>query len=265
MQWKITYPNGKRKALTFSYDDGRIHDRKLVAIFNRYGMKGTFHLNSGKLDTPDYINSAEVHSLYKGHEISCHGVEHLWLNQHPKESLVHEIWEDRRALERLAGYPVFGMSYAYGAYTDSVVKLIKSLGIQYSRTVNATKQFNVPSDYFRWNPTCHHNDNISELSDEFLRQPPSRSLSLFYIWGHSYEFNNENNWGILEGFCEKTSNNPEIWYPTNIEYMKYMTAVTNLVTGVDGNMIYNPSGSTVFIEKDGKIIQIPAGHTVHLS
>lgn len=46
---RFVYPEGKNKALTFSYDDGQIHDRKLVEILNRHGMKGTFHLNSGML------------------------------------------------------------------------------------------------------------------------------------------------------------------------------------------------------------------------
>ena len=37
------YPGGKIKALTFSYDDGVRFDGKLIEIFNRYGMKGTFN------------------------------------------------------------------------------------------------------------------------------------------------------------------------------------------------------------------------------
>ena len=40
------YPGGKEKALTFSYDDGVRHDLKLIDIFNRFGMKATFNLNS---------------------------------------------------------------------------------------------------------------------------------------------------------------------------------------------------------------------------
>ena len=46
---KYIYPDGKPKALTFSYDDGEHYDRRLVGIFNEYGLKGTFHLNSGNL------------------------------------------------------------------------------------------------------------------------------------------------------------------------------------------------------------------------
>ena len=40
------FPGGKHKALTMSYDDGKEDDKRLVALFNKYGIKGTFHLNS---------------------------------------------------------------------------------------------------------------------------------------------------------------------------------------------------------------------------
>lgn len=41
------FPGGKFKALTMSYDDGVIDDERLVNIFNKYGIKGTFNINSG--------------------------------------------------------------------------------------------------------------------------------------------------------------------------------------------------------------------------
>ena len=49
------YPGGKPGALTLSYDDGREYDRRLVEIMNRYGLKGTFHLNSANLGRPGYV------------------------------------------------------------------------------------------------------------------------------------------------------------------------------------------------------------------
>ena len=39
------FPGGKHKVLTMSYDDGRLEDRRLVELFNRYGIRGTFNLN----------------------------------------------------------------------------------------------------------------------------------------------------------------------------------------------------------------------------
>ena len=46
----ICFPEGKHKVLTMSFDDGRLEDRRLVDIFNRYGLKGTLHVNSAIRD-----------------------------------------------------------------------------------------------------------------------------------------------------------------------------------------------------------------------
>ena len=35
------WPQGKKKALTLSYDDGNIADRRLVQIFNKKNLKAT--------------------------------------------------------------------------------------------------------------------------------------------------------------------------------------------------------------------------------
>ena len=61
---EFTYPQGLKKALTFSYDDGREFDRRLVEVFNQHGLKGTFHLNSGTLGlhapNRDFVAPREV-------------------------------------------------------------------------------------------------------------------------------------------------------------------------------------------------------------
>ena len=45
------YPRFLTKAVTLSYDDGRDFDRKMIEILNEYGIKCTFNLNSGSLDS----------------------------------------------------------------------------------------------------------------------------------------------------------------------------------------------------------------------
>ena len=42
----MRFPGGKAKALTLSYDDGVRQDKKLIEIFNKNGIKGTFNVNS---------------------------------------------------------------------------------------------------------------------------------------------------------------------------------------------------------------------------
>ncbi len=41
----MRYPDGKAKAVTFSYDDGVPQDKRLAELFVSYGMKATFNLN----------------------------------------------------------------------------------------------------------------------------------------------------------------------------------------------------------------------------
>ena len=75
------FKDGKPKAMTMSYDDGVRQDIRLVEIFNKYGIKGTFHLNSGNL-TDSYdpnsrcLSKAEIANVYKGHEVSMHTSTH---------------------------------------------------------------------------------------------------------------------------------------------------------------------------------------------
>lgn len=93
------WPEGKTKALTMSYDDGMVEDRKLVEIFNRYGIRGTFHLNSGTFQNDRHIDAGEVASLYNGHEVSVHTLTHPDLTNIPFTELVKEVCEDRKNLE----------------------------------------------------------------------------------------------------------------------------------------------------------------------
>ena len=88
----VTYPQGKFKALTMSYDDGRKADKRLVEIFNRNGIKGTFHINSGFFGNTEYdrMEEAECVELYKGHEVSAHTLTPPRIGRCPKEMLVHE-------------------------------------------------------------------------------------------------------------------------------------------------------------------------------
>lgn len=48
MDFRQYDPKWKEKALTFSYDDGGIFNRRLVKIFNKYGLRAAFHLCGGR-------------------------------------------------------------------------------------------------------------------------------------------------------------------------------------------------------------------------
>ncbi|MEI3153536.1 MAG: polysaccharide deacetylase family protein [Eubacteriales bacterium] len=96
------FPGGKHFAVTFSYDDGDKADRRLVEIFNNYGMKATFNLIPSRFDGETVVSSGEVSSLYAGHEIACHTYSHPHLERLPLTGQVREISLCRAALEQLS-------------------------------------------------------------------------------------------------------------------------------------------------------------------
>lgn len=258
------FPQGKTKALTMSYDDGHTHDRRLVSIFNEYGIKGTFHLNSGSLGKGDCISESEVAELYKGHEVSVHTKTHPFLDCIPVEAMVEEIIEDRKNLEALVGYPIKGMSYPYGVYNEKIIEMLPTLGIEYSRTVVSHHNFSTPENFLTWPATCHHSDNLMKLGQDFLDNQYGGKLKLMYVWGHSFEFDRQNNWELIENFCKMISGKEEIWYATNIEVMRYIKALKALEFSANGDIVYNPAAISVWINVNDKAVEIKGGETVKL-
>lgn len=221
--------HGKAKAVTLSYDDGVESDRQLLDIINYYGLKCTFNINSGILGTNDSWNCNGftvrrlpvdgIRELYGGHEIAVHGRMHLGPVGLNDRQLHDEFMTDKLQLERIFGETPVGMAYAYGSYDDRIVEYLKSIGIKYARTVEESMSFDIQTDLMRFKPTCHHkNDRIFELIDEFLEMPDDKP-QLFYLWGHSYEFDAEGNWLRLEQICEKISGYDNVFYGTNREVL----------------------------------------------
>lgn len=258
------FPGGKHKALTMSYDDGRIYDRKLIEIFNRYGIKGTFHLNSGFLDDDSHVSSSEVKTLYAGHEIACHTVTHPTIARCAMTDVIRQVLDDRKALEALTGYPVRGLSYPNGSYSDTIKSVLPSLGVAYSRVVGDTHEFGLPQDLYEWKATCHHTHNLMEDGNAFLALHKTQYLYLMYVWGHSYEFNDANNWDVMENFCKLVGNKEDTYYATNIQIVDYLHLCDELRFSADGSFVYNPGVDTAFLSVDNKSVEIPGGKCVTL-
>ncbi len=259
------YPGGKFKALTMSYDDGRIYDRRLIQIFNENGIRGTFHLNSGLLKGPDKIDPEEIPELYRGHEVACHTVTHPTIARCPLPEVVREVLDDRRELEKYTGYPVRGLSYPNGSLSRKIEEMLPACGIRYSRVVGSSDGFALPENPLRWKATCHHNHRLLELGEEFLKLYKRQYLYLMYVWGHSYEFNDADNWELMEEFCRKMGGREDIWYCTNIEFMDCMDDFKRLQFAADNEFVCNPNARDCWITvNDGEPVCIPGGETVRL-
>lgn len=259
------FPGGTNKALTFSYDDGTTHDRRLVQILEKNGLKGTFHLNSSILGKEGFVQADEICGLFKNHEIACHSSTHPFLNRLPPHAALEEIREDRLKLEKITGSIIRGFSYPYAVYNSALLEILPSTGIAYARTVEKTHQFGLPDNFLRWHPTCHHDDpEMDRLISEFIKENNPKTNCLFYIWGHSFEFENKGNWNRMEDLCGTLGRIKNVWFATNIEIHDYLTSLRRLEWAMDCSMVHNPSAMDVWISIDNRPLRIQAAATLNL-
>ncbi len=282
------FPEGKHKVLTMSYDDGKFADRRLVAIFNKYGIRGTFNLNSGLIDDGRRIDPSEWRELYKGHEVATHTVTHPTIDRCPNTQIIEEYLKDRKFLESVMGYPIRGHAYPNGSFSKRVARIMEDMGIRYGRIVGdyyaeeyATRLarqespvdvvgdangFAFPENFMEWKATCHHNHNLLGFGKAFKELKKTQYLYLMYVWGHSYEFDRDDNWDLIESFCKMMSGQDDIWYATNIEIVDYMEAFDRLQFAADLSFVYNPSFQSVWlVADDDRVVEIPGGATVKLA
>ena len=227
--------NNKKKAVTFSFDDGVTQDIRLIDILNTYGLVGTFNLNSSLLCLPgslerngrhvlhNKVPAREVAKIYRGHEVAVHTLTHPNLTGLSEEAIIHQVETDRHILSELAGYEVVGMAYPCGGVNndDRVAAVIREhTGVRYARTITSTASFALQENLYRFNPTVYYIEDCLEATVEAFLASESNEPQLLYIWGHSYEMDAEYiSWESFERICRRLSGHADVFYGTNREIL----------------------------------------------
>lgn len=232
-------------------------------------MKATFNLIPGWFakegttypegETYRLVTKKKAKEMYEHPlvEVANHGNEHKYMTSLTPLEMAEDTILCRKSLESLYGKIIRGMAYPYGWYDDTLIDVLKQCGITYCRTVESTENFDLPENWLAWNPTCHHDDEaLFDLADEFVSKQNVERPLLFYVWGHTFEFERNNNWERMDRFMEKVAKQDDVWYATNGEIYDYVNAYENLVFSADGKRIYNPSKMSVWVEIDGTCYKI---------
>jgi hypothetical protein len=184
-----------------------------------------------------------------------------------KPQVLMELLEDRRNIEKQYGTLARGMAYPNGIYDKMIVEAVSDCGFSYGRTINSTEDFCFPENWLTLHPTCHHNNpRLMELARSFVENVP-RYISqnwMFYLWGHSYEFDNDVNWNVIEEFAAYIGDRDDIWYATNIEIYDYVKAYEALRVSVDGDIVQNPTATDVWFRHNKQTYCIRGGETLCL-
>ena len=258
------YPYGKKKAFNVTYDDGVLQDGPFVELLNRYGLKGTFNLNSALMENEfewvhetgcvvKRLSTDVVKSLYAGHEVASHTLHHPYMHGLSKEGVMWELSQDKRNLEALFGEEIKGFAVPFDHYSDLIEECVKECGFTYGRISEMSDSFRPQSDYYRWKATVFHCEEcLEELTWQFVET--EEELALFQIVGHSYDLDTENMWDRVENIFRIISEQDDVLPMTMIEIVEYLKAMER--AEITEEYIRNHSEIPLWFEINDKVCQV---------
>ncbi len=197
------------KYFLFSFDDGSVYDRDLVPLLERYGIRGTFNLNSGLEDFvwtyEDRLpirrqKLAEAVELYRGHEIASHSLHHPWLTGLTPPQLAWEVGEDCAALKRIFGLQEIGFGVPFTGCGEREIRIIRKY-VRYIRLSAFSDCFALPED--PWHIPIHGLYNDADIREKLIRfSENALPESVFVLAGHSYELEALNHWDYMEALLQ---------------------------------------------------------------
>ncbi len=223
--------------VTTSWDDGHENDFRLASLLNKYNLKGTFYI------TKDYLKPLlpeKIIEISRNHEIGAHTLTHPALTTLTLKEAENEITGSKIYLENLLHKPVNMFCYPCGMYNEGIKQLVRKSGFIAARTCK-TGNSEFPADMFEWQITLHVSNGSPlvtaklmvknklplksffdwELRAKYLFDRALKTGGIFHIWGHSWEFEEKNEWEKLERVIDYIANRSNVLYRTNSQiFMK---------------------------------------------
>jgi peptidoglycan/xylan/chitin deacetylase (PgdA/CDA1 family) len=119
-----------RSDVRITFDDGNASDvaYALPALRAR-GLRATFFLVAGRLETPGFVDRAGVRALTEaGMTIGCHGMRHRPWRELDDDELHEELVGAKRLLEDVVQRPVDEAGCPFGSYDRRVLRSLRRAG-----------------------------------------------------------------------------------------------------------------------------------------
>ena len=258
------YPYGKKKAFNVTYDDGVLQDVRFVELLNRYGLKGTFNLNSALMENGfewihekglvvKRLHTDVVKELYAGHEVASHTLNHPYMHDLSKESVMWELSQDKRNLEAIFEKEIKGFAVPFDYYSGMIEECVKECGFSYGRISEMSHSFRPQNDYYNWKPTVFHcEDILEELTQKFVET--DEELAMFQIVGHSYDLEAEDMWDRMEAVFRIIIENDDVLPMTMIEMVEYLKAMEQVE--ITDEYIQNHSDRSLWFVVDDIVFKV---------
>lgn len=266
------FPGGRRKAFSVSYDDGVEQDVRFVELLNRYGLKGTFNLNSLLMERRfawTHVSGLVVRRLppetaaclYAGHEVASHTLTHPYMDSLSREEIMHQLSADRAKLQQLTGQAVSGFAVPFDYYSELIAGCARECGFEYARISEESGCFRAEDDAYHWRATVFHCSVEAEgLFRRFL--DAEEELACFQLVGHTYDLDAGAMWDQIEALFAAVSGRDDVLPMTTLELVRYTKAMAAAEIG--GGVIRNRSSLPLWFDANGLICEVRPGETLAL-
>ena len=208
-----------KKYLVFSIDDGTIYDKDVISLFNKYGIRGTFNINSNLANYTWYYNDSvpitrldfmSNYELYKNHEVASHTLDHIHLTSVDRKEIIRQVNGDLTYLKWLfKRNEISSFAMPFSDNNEWVNNIIKEhTNVSNIRVSEIDESFNPPSDRYFIKITSLDINRALELFPKFLKS--RKKISVFIYAGHSYDFYLNNTFTKLEEFLKLIKAHKEI-------------------------------------------------------
>jgi peptidoglycan/xylan/chitin deacetylase (PgdA/CDA1 family) len=217
--------------VTTSWDDGHGMDEKLSSLLLDYGLKGTFYVAKNWIE--NFGDVCSIRELARNFEIGAHTLSHPDLTSIPIKYAAMEIQSSKEWLETLLRRKIEMFAYPKGKYNDKIVKLVEQAGFKGARTLDF--QIALPKNQFMSGvgPQASNGSPLLRLRASLKSKLSFKSLldwktnakllfdylletgGIWHLWGHSWEIENNRDWGKLGEVFEYVSNRKNVSYLEN--------------------------------------------------
>lgn len=266
------FPHGRRKAFSVTYDDGVEQDVRFVELLNRYGLRGTFNLNSLLMErrfawTHDSglvvrrLPPESAACLYAGHEVASHTLTHPYMDSLTREEIMHQLSADRAKLQRLTGQEVAGFAVPFDYYSELIALCARECGFEYARISEESGAFRAEDDAYHWRATVFHcSSEVEGLFRRFL--DTEEELACFQLVGHTYDLDAGDMWDRIEALFAAVSGRDDVLPMTTLELVRYTKAMAAAEIG--GGCIRNASSEPVWFDVDGAVCEVRPGDQINI-
>jgi len=217
--------------ITTSWDDGHPLDLKLAGLLKRSNIPATFYIPIDNMER-ECMNPQQIKEIAQSFDVGGHTYHHVNLTKVSLEEAEKEIMEGKKRLEEIIGREVLSFCYPYGSFNDKIIDIVKEAGFIGARTVKLLTRST--KDPFKIGTTIYARDlwfasHIKHSLDSqdfvlfrfMLRnklffkdwdQIATETLNfviknggVWHLWGHSWEIDDNNDWGRLEEVLRQIS------------------------------------------------------------